>query len=175
MKRPFTSSEKILLALCLAVLASVGLVFSAREYRARKAAAEAQIAELEPQLLAAAAATADAPFWEARQAWLDTVMPPVTNAGKDHSNFLEELSTSAKARGLTLGAPVLLKPEMGKYAQDYSVTLEIAGADSSVCRWLAELQSPEKFRVVKYLLLAPQSTQPPRMVGTVTVAKLFKP
>jgi hypothetical protein len=175
MKRSLTSSEKVLLALCLTVLAVVGLLFSVRDYRARKTAAEALIAELEPQLIASEAAAADAPFWESRQVWLDSVMPSVTDAGKAHSDFLEELLESAKARGLSPAAPVLLKPETGKEAQDFSVTLQVTGPDSAVFRWLAELQSPEKLRTIKYLLLAPQSVQPPRMSGTVTIAKLFKP
>ena len=175
MKRSLTSSEKVLLTLCLAVLTVVGLLFSVRDYRARKTAAEERIAALEPQMLAASAAAADAPFWETRQAWLETVMPSVTDAGKAHSDFLDELLESAKARGLSPTAPVLLKPEAGKQAQDFSVTLQITGPDSAVFRWLAELQSPEKLRVIKYLLLTPQSAQPPRMSGTVTVAKLFKP
>lgn len=175
MKRSLTSSEKFLLGLCLTVLAGVGAVFATREFKTRKAAAEAKIAELEPQFLAAEAAAADAPFWETRQAWLDSVLPAAGDPGKAHSGFLEELQASAKGRGLQLGAPVMLKPEGGKHAVDYAVTLQVTGPDSALFRWLAELQSPEKPRLVKYLLLAPQSATPPRMSGTVTIAKLFKP
>ena len=173
--RPLTSSEKFLLGLCGAVLALVGIFYTVRDYRARTAAASSRIAELEPQLMAAEAAAADLPFWETRQAWLDSVMPAVTDPGKDHSQFLEELQNSARARGLTVAAPVLLKPEPGKHAQDFSVTLQVSGPDSAVFRWLSEQQSPEKLRLIKYLLLAPLSVQPPRMSGTVTIAKLFKP
>jgi len=173
--RPLTASEKFLLGLCVAVLALVGMVHAVRDFRARQTVATHQISELGPQLMAAEAAAADAPFWETRQAWLDSVMPAVHDPGKDHSQFLEELQTSARARGLTTGAPVLLKPESAKHAQDFSVTLEVTGPDGAVSRWLAELQSPEKLRIIKYLLLAPQSVQPPRMSGTVTIAKLFKP
>lgn len=175
MKRSLTSSEKILSVLCLTVLAVVGLGFVTRDFKARKAAAETKIAELEPQFLAAEAAAADAPFWEARQVWLDGVLPAATDAGKAHSEFLEELQASARSRGLVLGAPVMLKPEPGKHATDYSVTVQVSGPDSAIFRWLAELQSPEKPRLIKYLLLAPQSATPPRMSGTVTIAKLFKP
>ena len=46
MKRSLTSSERFLLGLCLGVLAIVGLMFSVRDFRARKAAAEELIAEL---------------------------------------------------------------------------------------------------------------------------------
>lgn len=175
MKRSLTSSEKVLLALCLGLLMVVGLFYAVRDFRSRKEAAEERITALEPQLMAAEAAAADAPFWEARQGWLEATLPSLTDAGQAHSQFLEELQDSARSRGLSLAAPVLLKPESGKHAQDFSVTLEVTGPDSAVFRWLAELQSPEKLRVIKYLLLAPQSSQPPRMSGTVTIAKLFKP
>ncbi len=175
MKRALTSSEKFLLALCGISLAAVAGLFSLRDYRARFRSATARIAELEPRLLAAEAAAADAPFWQARQAWLDRSLPPAPNPGQAHSEFLQNLQESARQRGLSLAAPVLLKPEATKHAQDFSITLQVSGPDGAVLRWLADLQSPEKLRIIKFLLLAPQSTQPPRLNGTVTIAQLFKP
>lgn len=176
MKRALTSSEKILMGLCGGLLVFVGLFFSIRDQRARRTAAAEKIADLEPKLMAVEAAAADAPFWETRQAWLETVMPAVKNPGQAHSKFLEDLEESARSRGLYFGLPVLLKPEPGKHAQDFSVTVQIAGPDNAVFRWLAELQSPEKLRVIKYLLLVPQPpVSPPRMGATVTIAQLFKP
>ena len=169
MKRALTSSEKFLLALCGISLAAVAGLFSLRDYRARFRSATARIAELEPRLLAAA------PFWQARQAWLDRSLPPAPNPGQAHSEFLQNLQESARQRGLSLAAPVLLKPEATKHAQDFSITLQVSGPDGAVLRWLADLQSPEKLRIIKFLLLAPQSTQPPRLNGTVTIAQLFKP
>lgn len=175
MRRSLTSSEKFLLGVCGGLLVAVGLFFSVRDQRARQKVAEEKIAELEPRLMAVEAAAADAPFWEARLAWLDTVMPAVKDPGQEHSRFLEELESSARSRGLFFGIPVLQKPEKGKYAQDFSVTVQISGPDNAVFRWLAELQSPEKLRVVKYMLLLPQPVSPPRLGGTVTIAQLFKP
>ncbi len=175
MKRSLTSSEKVLLATCALLLAAVALLFTLRDYRARHLAATSRIAELEPRLVAAEAAAADAPFWQARAAWLDQTLPAAPDPGLAHSQFLQDLQTSARDRGLTLAAPVLLKPEASKYAQDFSITLQVSGPDGAVLRWLAELQSPEKLRIIKFLLLAPLSAQPPRLNGTVTIAQLFKP
>ena len=175
MKRSLTSSEKFLLTLCLTVLAGVGFFFMARDYRTRRAVAQEKIADLEPGMRAAEAAAADAPFWQARGAWLDQAMPEAPDPGKAHSQFLAELRDAAHARGLTIGSPVLLKPEAGKYAREFAVTLQVSGPDNAVLRWLCALQTPEHPQIIKYLLLAPQSTQPPRMSGTVTVARLFKP
>lgn len=175
MKRSLTPSEKFLLGLCLMVLVLTGGFFYLRDQRIRKTAALARIAELEPQLLAAEAVAADAPFWETREAWMDSVIPSITNPGKAHSQFLEELQDSGRERGLSMKSPVLLKPEAGKHAQDFSISLQVSGPDSALFRWLAEQQSPEKFRIIKYLLLTPQSVQPPRMSANVTIAQLFKP
>lgn len=175
MRRSLTKSEKTLLVLCGVVLAATGGLFAVRDYRTRMAAAQAKIAELEPRLAADAVVAADAPFWEAREQWLDSVMPEAGDTGKAHSEFLEMLLRTAKERGLTTGAPVMLKPEGGKHARDLSVTVEVTGPDSAVFRWLAGLQSPEKLQVIKYLQLRSQSANPPRMTGTVTVARLFRP
>jgi hypothetical protein len=70
---------------------------------------------------------------------------------------------------------VLLKPEGGPHHRDLSVNLQITGPDNAVFHWLADLQSPEKFQLIKYLVLTPAQASPPRMSGTVTVARLYKP
>lgn len=175
MKRPLRPSEKILLAVCLALVGGLGLVFLIREYQVRAAAARKRIDSAQPEAAAVAASLADAPFWEERRAWLDQHQPVLGDSGTSHSIFLEELRSSARERGLVLGPPVLLKPEGKPHFHDLSVTLNITGPDQAVFRWLADLQSPEKFQVVKYLLLTPQPGAAPRMTGTVTVARLFKP
>jgi len=175
MKRSFTKSEKFLFLLCGGVILLTGIWFLWDDYQARMAAAQEKIESLEPRSTAAAAAAADAPFWKERQAWLDATMPAMGEPGKAHSIFLEYLQESARERGLTVTAPVLLKPEAAPTHQDLSVNLQITGPDNAVFRWLAGLQSPEKFQLVKYLVLTPASTSPPRMSGTVTVARLFKP
>lgn len=175
MKRPLRSSEKILLVACLALVGGLALVFFVRDHRLRAAAARKRIDTLQPEAAAADASLADAPFWGERGAWLDQTMPALGDSGASHSRFLEELRTAARERGLVLGPPVLLKPEATPHFHDLAVTLQITGPDQAVYRWLAELQSPEKFQVVKYLLLTPQSGSAQRMTGTVTISRLFKP
>jgi hypothetical protein len=175
MKRPLRSSEKVLLVLCLSLIGGLGLVFVIRDYQLRTAAARKRIDALQPEAAAVDASMADAPFWEERRAWVDQHMPALGDSGASHSRFLEELRSSARERGLVLGPPVLLKPEAKPQFHDLAVTLNITGPDQAVYRWLAELQSPENFQVVKYLLLTPQSGSSQRMTGTVTVSRLFKP
>jgi hypothetical protein len=175
MKRTFKKSEKVLFALCGLLVAGLGLYFLLNDYSTRMAAAKDKIETLTPKFSAALAAAGDAPFWRERQKWLDSAMPAMGDSGQAHSSFLEHLQNTARERGLSLTAPVLLKPEAGPHHRDLSVNLQITGPDNAVFHWLADLQSPEKFQLVKYLLLTPAQASPPRMTGTVTVARLYKP
>ena len=173
--RALTRSEKTLLAACGAVVGCVALFFVWQDHHKRKKTAEEKIANLQSRFTAALAAAGDAPFWKERQTWLDSTMPTMSDAGQAHSSFLEHLQLTARQRGLNLTSPVLLKPEGGAHHRDLSISVQITGPDNAVFRWLADLQSPEKFQLVKYLLLTPASAQPPRMTGSITVARVYKP
>ena len=175
MRRSLTKSEKTLFAVCIGVLLAVGVFFIWRDHRVRLAAAQEKIGNLKSRFTAAVAASGDAPFWKERQAWLDAAMPAIGDSGQAHSGFLEHLQRTARERGLAVASPVLLKPEGGPHHRDLSISLQITGPDNALFRWLADLQSPEKFQLVKYLLLTPVAGQPARMACSVTVARLYKP
>ena len=175
MRRSLTKSEKSLLALCIGVLVVVGGIFVWRNHRTRMTAAQEKIENLEARFTAAVAASGDAPFWKERQAWLDATMPAMGDGGQAHSSFLEHLQDTARQRSLTIASPVLLKPEGGPHHRDLSISLQVTGSDNALFRWLADLQSPEKFQLIKYLLLTPVAGQPARMTGTITVARIYKP
>jgi Tfp pilus assembly protein PilO len=173
--RALTKSEKTLFALCICVVVLVVAFFAWRDHRARTIAAQQKIENLQSRFTAAVAASADAPFWKERQAWLDATMPVMGDSGQAHSAFLEYLQTTANQRGLRLTSPVLLKTEAGPHHRELPISLQISGADNALFRWLAELQSPEKFQMVKYVLLTPAATSRPRMTASVTVSRLYKP
>lgn len=175
MKRSLTSSEKTLLGLCVLAVVLVGGFFVVKEHRRRVAAARERIENLQSRSIAAVAAAGDAPFWKERQAWLDEHMPTMGDAGQAHSRLLQELQDAARQRGLTIVSPVLLKPESGPHHRELAVSLQVTGADNALFRFLADLQSPEKFQVVKYLLLTPATVAAPRMTGSITIARLYKP
>lgn len=175
MKRSLTPSEKWLAVICAGVVVLVGVFFLWRDHRVRVASAKEKIENLHARFTAAVAAAADAPFWKERQAWLDASMPVMGDAGQAHSSFLEHLQATARERGLTIASPVLLKPEGSAHHRELPISLSITGPDNALYRWLADLQSPEKFQLVKYLLLTPVSAPPARMTGSVTVARIYKP
>jgi hypothetical protein len=76
---------------------------------------------------------------------------------------------------LRVTSPVLLKPEGDAHHRELPITLQVSGPDNALFRWLADLQSPEKFMVVKYLLLTPAATTRPRMTASLTVSRFYKP
>jgi hypothetical protein len=175
MKRQLTGSEKRLLIFCISVITLVGVFFVWRGHRDRLAAARQKIEDYQGRFSAAIAAAGDAPFWQERQKWLDAKMPVMGDAGKAHSSFLEHLQNSARERGLAVASPVLLKHEGGPHHRELPVSLQVTGPDNAVFRWLVDLQSPEKFQLIKYLLLTSSSGKPARMTCNITVSRLFKP
>ena len=102
-------------------------------------------------------------------------MPVMGDSGQAHSAFLEYLQGTALQRGLRVTSPVLLKPEGDAHHRELPITLQVSGPDNALFRWLADLQSPEKFMVVKYLLLTPAATTRPRMTASLTVSRFYKP
>jgi Tfp pilus assembly protein PilO len=175
MKRSLTSSEKRLLFICISVITSVLVFFAWRNHRNRTTAARNKIENLQSRFTAAVAAANDAPFWKERMVWLDATMPTTADSGQAHSGFLEHLQSTARQRGLSVSSPVLLKPEAGQYHRELPISLQVTGPDNAVFRWIAELQSPEKFQLVKYLLLTPSATNQSAMTASVTVARIYKP
>ena len=121
------------------------------------------------------AAAGDLEFWEGRQAWLDQHLPSVGNAGKAQGELLDYLRETARKRGLRTDDPILAKAEDGGHYREVVVTIEAQGPDEAVFRWLAEMQSPEKFQVVKYLSLGPdRGSAEPELECTVTLARWYK-
>ena len=138
-------------------------------------AAQEAIAKHEGDLAANLAAAGDVPFWEGRQGWLDAHLPAVSDAGAAQGDLLDYLRDTARQRGIRTDDPVLAKPEGSSHYREVAVTIEAQGHDEAVFRWLAEMQSPEKFQVVKYLALEPDRGNPqPELECTVTLARWFK-
>jgi hypothetical protein len=164
-----------LLIACVSVVALVGVFFIWRGHHNRLVAARQKIEDYQGRFDAAVAAAGDAPFWQERQKWLDANLPVLGDGGQAHSRFLEQLQTSARERGLIVASPVLLKHEGGPHHRELPISLQVTGPDNAVFRWLADLQSPEKFQLIKYLLLTSSSARPPRMTCNITVARVFKP
>lgn len=174
-RRSLKRSEKVLLALCLAMVFTIGNLILWKRYSTRLKTAREAIEKLEGERAANAAAAADEPFWQQRQDWLDSVMPEMGDAGDAQSTLLESIEEGAAERRINTWRPTLLKPEGGSHHHEVSVTLRAGGPDQAVLRWLAEIQAPDRFQYIKYLQLERDSDGPEaRMECTLTLARWFR-
>lgn len=173
--RALKGSEKILLVVCGLLVLSFGNGFLWKDYSKRMKVATEAIATYEGDLVANAAAAGDMGFWEGRTAWLDANLPVVEDSGAAQGDLLDYLREGARERGIRTDDPVLAKPEGGSHYREVAVTIEAQGPDEAVFRWLAEMQSPEKFQVLKYLALRPDRGNPePELECTLTLARWFR-
>lgn len=173
--RALKGSEKVLLTVCGLMVLTLGNGFLWKAYSGRTKAANESIAKHEGDLAANLAAAGDLPFWEGRQGWLDAHLPAVEDAGAAQGDLLDYLRESARERGIRTADPVLAKPQSGAHYREVAVTIEAQGPDEAVFRWLAEMQSPEKFQVVKYLALEPdRGNTEPELECKVTLARWYK-
>ncbi len=175
MSRTLKTSEKFLLGTCLLLVVGLGGGILSHQYRKRAEAARETIAQLEDDLASRSAAAGDSEFWERREAWLDATMPEMGDAGTAQSELLEFVQSTAAERQLDLSSPALLKPEGGPAHKELAVSVRAVGPDLTVLRWLAEMQSPEKFLFLKTLSLSPDSRRGrPVIVCTVTIAQWYR-
>ncbi|CAN5265862.1 hypothetical protein BH23VER1_BH23VER1_34380 [soil metagenome] len=175
MSRNLKSSEKLLLGACFLLVVGIGGAILSHQYNSRATAAREKIAKLEDDLAGRTAAAGDREFWERREAWLDANMPDMGDAGTAQSELLEFVQSTAQERQLELSSPALLKPEGGASHHELAVSVRAVGSDLAVLRWLAEMQSPEKFIFLKTLSLTPDRWRGrPVTICTATIAQWYR-
>ena len=173
--RRLNRSEKNLAIVCVAIVFGVGNFIIWKEYKHRAGAAREKISVYGEAVEGDIAAATDVEFWTRRQGWLDQHMPAMGDSGKAQSELLELLQSSGAERGLKVTSASLVKPENGPHYKELAVSVSASGPDQSLFRWLAEMQSPEKFFYVKHLQLTSASTGAnPRMSCRMTLARWFK-
>ncbi len=173
--RRLNRSEMTLLIVCAVAILGVGNFILWKEYsdRARVAHNKIQIYGEEEESNIAAAT--DVEFWAGRQAWLDQHMPAMGDPGQAQSELLEFVQSSGAERGLKITSSSLVKPEGGPHYKELAVSVSASGPDQALFRWLAEMQSPEKFYYVKAVQLNSESGGAiPRMNCRLTLARWFK-
>lgn len=173
--RRLSRSEKSLLIVCGIMVFSIGNLIFWKEFLSRSASVRSKLGLYEGKADAAVTAVADVEFWQARQAWLDQMMPAMGDPGKAHSELLEFIQRTGAERGLQVTNHSLEKPENLPHYRELAVSVSLSGPDQALFRWLVELQSPEKFYFIKYLRLASESEgATPRMSCRLTLARWFK-
>lgn len=178
MSRTLTSREKNLLWLCLGVLVLMGSMLLANTFLQRRAKVLARAAELAGQKKENEVWLSDREFWEKRGRWLDETMPVTESLGRAQGQLLEEMQNEALNRGIKVMQQSL--PEFVTTAeyQEAAVNLRLYGDQTRMLEWLAVLQSPERFQVVKELdfeIDTRSKEKTPQAQCNLTLARWFKP
>lgn len=175
--RALTKRERGLLTICVVALFLMGNLIGLQavirglgQSRARLQALTAERQEQESWL----AEPDPAPG----ERWLEETMPVLESAGKSQGELLQSVQDAAFERKLTIEKQNLLEPATTAYYQEVSVNVIVRGDLNQIRDWLIQLQSPEKFLVVKALEIAldtKSKEKEPQARCNLTLARWFKP
>ncbi|MCB1235922.1 MAG: hypothetical protein KDM91_12705 [Verrucomicrobiae bacterium] len=118
-------------------------------------------------------------YWERRRGWLDGHMPPpIDSVGKAQGDLMQEMQQQVLDRKLRIDRQNLIDPVHGANFDEVAVYLRVRGDAAVINQWVASLQSPEKFQVLKTLELeldnrARETT--PQGECQITIARWFAP
>jgi len=173
-----TDREKRMLYACIAVLLIAATGLLADEFNGRRKALETQIQSLKAEKKDSEVWLADRAFQEKRAAWLDEKLPSTDSLGRSQGQLLDDIQNEALDRELKVTKSTPNDPIKTSNYQEVSVTVNLSGDQNVMLGWLASLQSPEKFQVVKMLEIEPDSkskAKTPQCNCNLTLAKWFKP
>ena len=173
-----TTREKRMLAACGAVLFVSATSLVAKEYMDRSQSVDKRIATLEAEKLEAEAWIKDRAFQDKRAKWLDQMLPKTDSLGRAQGELLEELQNAVLDRGLKILRTTLNDPSKTPHYEEVTVNLQVRGDMAVTMDWLATLQSPELFQIIKALEIDPDSRakeKTPQCFTTITIARWFKP
>ena len=169
------ASERRLIMM-LVVLAAVcgGAILSQRLLRLQHGI-ERREQSLELKRTESNAVLAEASLWKQRLTWLQTSQPPMKSENEASQKLLEDLLSSAAAKGLTVQKQQLHEPVSAQFYREVGVTLTVKGALPAVFRWMHQVLSPESFCMVAGLKVVPDSADPAGVIATIHFSRLYGP
>ncbi len=178
MIKTLTAREKRLLGACIAVLVVSATSLLSKEFLNRRSALDEQIKALKLE-------KEDNDFWigqremlDKQKVWLDENMPVTESMNQANAQLLADLQNEALNRQIKVINPKLQDGVNSPFHREAVVTMKLYGEQAKIMAWLATLQSPEKFYVIKLLELDPdtRSKEPlPQMECDLTIARWFQP
>jgi hypothetical protein len=173
-----STREKRLLGLCVGALALMASIILANEFFQRRSAALSTIARLESEVTQNETWLSDRAYWEKHAAWLAQNMPNTDSLGRSQGQLLEEIQNATLDLQLRIERQTLLEPVSQPSYREVSVNVRIKGDQEVILRWLATLQSPEKFQHIKeidYEIDSRAKAPKPQAECDLTLARWFKP
>jgi hypothetical protein len=178
--RALNPRESLLLGVCFAVVFLVANGFAARYLAKNLRGSGDEIRQLR-------SAISDQQMWledteraEARERWLHETMPRLEGSavGREQGDLLQSMQDELLTRKLQIEQQSLQDIVQAADYTEVSVRLSVRGEEAAMLEWLASLQAPEKFVVIKSLELRldTQSREAvPQAVCQITVARWFRP
>jgi Tfp pilus assembly protein PilO len=173
-----STREKRLLGACVAVLATMVCVILLKTYLDAKTGLQTKIRTLSGEKEENEVWLADEAFQKKRGAWLDKSLPTTDSLGRAQGTLLEDIQNAALEQEVKILRTTPNTPEQTPNYDEVAVQVNLRGDMATLLAWLAGLQSPERFVIVKALEIEPDSRareKTPQVFVNITLARWFKP
>lgn len=177
MSRTLNAREKNLLLLCLGVLVAMAAVLAASTFIQKRSIALKRIEDLEAQQAENKALLGDRAFWDKRRAWLDQSLPVTDSLGRAQGQMLEDLQNVALDKQVKVLQQTLPEQTETDHYRETSVNVKLYGSQDVLLQWIATMQSPELFQIVKHIEFEPDTRSKsaiPQAQCNLTLARWFK-
>ena len=171
--RPTTRSEKILLAVLGLVLLGGLLFFGGKALVQKQHSLALARASLRADNAEAMVELQDEPRWVARSHWIHDHEPMAVEEGDARAQVLSSVVQGARDHHLEIEEQNLGEVEHGAAGAKVQSEVRVKGSMEALCRWLADLEQPEKFYAVDLLSLKADQDQK-SMVCTLHVSRYFR-
>ena len=181
--RGLTTREKRLLGLCVLSIFLVANLFAARAISRSLGGGKEKIRTLEQELAENQMWLEEKELWDRRRDWLDKKLPPSLvrqriSTGNAQGNLMQTLQNELLELKVKIDRQTLVEPKTTEFYDEVAVYLRIEGDAAKVNNWLATLQSPDKFQVIKSLELELDGRSrevEPQAECEITIARWFAP
>ncbi len=109
-------------------------------------------------------------LWTQRIAWLEEKQPPATSP----SALLESVQQAAQKHAIEVKDPKLVSPNPQPFYTEIAVGLSLIGPIDKLAAWVADIQQPAHFRLLKQLVIKPADDKG-NLRADVVVAQWCKP
>jgi hypothetical protein len=171
--RPTTRSEKILLAVLGLVLLGGLLFFGGKAVLQKQSTLDLTRGSLRADNAEAMVELQDEPRWVARSQWIHDHEPVTQEEGDARAQVLSSVVQGARDHHLEIQEQNLGEVEHGAAGAKVESEVRVKGSMEALCRWLAELQQPEKFYAVDLLSLKADQDEK-SMVCTLHISRYFR-
>jgi hypothetical protein len=172
--RPKTNSEKILLAVLLAIVFIGGNYYGYKWLAAKQTAEDLTVARLRADQAEAKVALAESDKWVQRKAWISEHQPTIgSDEGSSKADVLESVLKGARDNKLEIVEQSLNDVQHGASGTRVNVSVKVKGSMQNLVKWLTALENPTQFYAVSLFSLKADQDEK-SMNCTLQIARYFK-